>query len=122
MPLCGCSVFSSMENRVPELSLADYTHGEPKAREAFCTQLIHGPQRYGFISLRDHPVSDELLTRAYDLSAEFFALPVEVKRRYVGGPRGYVPFGIEHAKNQALPDLKEFWQLGPERSGSGKAS
>ena len=25
-------------------------------------------------------------------------------------------------KNQTLPDLKEFWQLGPERSGNGKSS
>jgi isopenicillin N synthase-like dioxygenase len=111
-----------MENRIPELSLADYTGAAPATREAFCTQLIHGLKRYGFIILRDHPVSDALLTRAYDLSAAFFAQPEEVKRRYIAGPRGYVPFGVEHAKYQPLPDLKEFWQLGPERTGHGKAS
>jgi isopenicillin N synthase-like dioxygenase len=111
-----------MDNRVPELSLADYTRGTPAARKAFCTQLIQGLKRYGFIVLRDHPVSDALLTRAYELSAAFFAQPEAEKRRYVGGPRGYVPFGVEHAKNQTLPDLKEFWQLGPERTGDARTS
>jgi isopenicillin N synthase-like dioxygenase len=111
-----------MESRVPELSLADYTRGAATARDAFCADLTHGLKRYGFIILVDHPVSDALLTRAYDLSAAFFAQPEDIKRRYVGGPRGYVPFGTEHAKNQTLPDLKEFWQLGPERAGGESRS
>jgi isopenicillin N synthase-like dioxygenase len=28
--------------------------------------------------------------------------------------RGYTPFGVEHAKNNAHADLKEFWQIGRE--------
>jgi isopenicillin N synthase-like dioxygenase len=104
-----------MENRVPELSLAEYTHGDAGARSAFSGALMQGLQRYGFIILRDHPVSTALLDRAYDLSAAFFAQDETIKRRYVGGPRGYVPFRTEHAKNHELADLKEFWQIGPER-------
>ena len=104
-----------MDNRVPELSLADYTHGTPGARETFSRQLMQGLQRYGFIILRDHPVSTALLDQAYALSAAFFAQPEDDKRRYIGGPRGYAPFRTEHAKNRATADLKEFWQIGPER-------
>jgi isopenicillin N synthase-like dioxygenase len=104
-----------METRVPELSLADYTHGEAHARDAFSRELMRGLQRYGFIVLRDHPVPAALLDQAYELSAAFFAQPEETKRRYVRGPRGYAPFRTEHAKNRAAADLKEFWQIGPER-------
>jgi isopenicillin N synthase-like dioxygenase len=105
-----------MSDGVPELSLSDYTRGNAAAREAFSSALMSGLQRYGFIILRDHPVSVELLDEAYALSAELFAQPESVKQRYVGGVRGYTPFRTEHAKNHAVPDLKEFWQIGPERS------
>ena len=50
-----------MYQRVPELSLADYTQGTYRVRDAFCTELMRGLQRYGFIILRDHPVSIQLL-------------------------------------------------------------
>jgi isopenicillin N synthase-like dioxygenase len=105
-----------MQQRVPELSLADYTHGEAAQRETFRTELVRGLKRYGFVTLRDHPVSMQLLDTAYRLSTALFALPEETKQRYVGGPRGYVPFRTERAKNRSVPDLKEFWQIGPERA------
>jgi isopenicillin N synthase-like dioxygenase len=103
------------ENRVPTLSLADYTSGGAAKRAAFSKELMRGFQRYGFIILKDHPVSTELLDKAYDLSVAFFAQPEEEKRKYIGGQRGYTPFGVEHAKDRTAPDLKEFWQIGPER-------
>ena len=102
--------------RVPELSLADYTQGTHRARDAFCDELTRGLQRYGFIILRDHPVSMTLLDEAYRLSAELFAQPEEIKNRYIGGPRGYAPFRTERARQRSVPDLKEFWQIGPERT------
>jgi isopenicillin N synthase-like dioxygenase len=102
-------------DRVPELSLAAYQRGEPGARDAFSSALMQGLQRYGFIVLRDHPVPTALLDAAYELSVAFFAQPETEKLRYVRGPRGYVPFRTERAKDHAVPDLKEFWQVGPER-------
>ena len=107
-----------MANRVPELRLADYTSGTPDQRQAFCEQLLQGLQRYGFITLSGHPIRGELLEEAYRLSAAFFAQPEAVKREYAsGGTRGYIPFRTERAKNRSVPDLKEFWQIGPEDSG-----
>jgi isopenicillin N synthase-like dioxygenase len=111
-----------MQVGVPELSLANYTHGSPEQRDEFCVELMRGLQRYGFIILRDHPVSMQLLDEAYRLSAALFAQPEPDKQRYVGGTRGYVPFRTERAKNRSVPDLKEFWQIGPERSGNSSAT
>jgi len=108
-----------MQAGVPELRLADYRGGDPHAREAFSTALMHGLQRYGFVILSEHAVPSVLIDKAYALSAQFFAQAEENKRRYVGGTRGYAPFRTEHAKNQAVPDLKEFWQIGPEASAVG---
>ena len=61
--------------RVPELSLKAFTHGDAKKRAEFIDALMEGFQYFGFIILKDHGVSTELLARAYKLSAEFFALP-----------------------------------------------
>jgi isopenicillin N synthase-like dioxygenase len=108
-----------MAARVPELSLADYLHGDPPVREAFSNALMLGLQRYGFIVLRDHRVASTLIDAAYALTARFFAQPEAVKRCYIAGARGYAPFRTEHARHQTVPDLKEFWQIGPEPSDRG---
>ncbi len=104
-------------DRVPELSLNSFVHGEAAERHAFIDALMEGFQHFGFIILKDHAVSRELLARAYQLSREFFDRPLDEKMRYYAGPqgqRGYTPFGREHAKDAKVADLKEFWHVGRE--------
>ncbi|WP_306252945.1 isopenicillin N synthase family oxygenase [Parvularcula sp. IMCC14364] len=104
---------------VPELSLASYTHGDAAARAAFADALYEGFRYFGFIILRDHGISEDLLNRAYRASENFFALPEAEKMKCdsgVGGQRGYTAFGREHAKGSSASDLKEFWHVGREFS------
>jgi isopenicillin N synthase-like dioxygenase len=103
-----------MTRRVPELSLAQYTQGSAADRAAFEGALFAGLQDYGFIILADHGVAETLLDAAYAMAQQFFALPEAVKQASNGGLRGYTPFGTEHAKNHAVPDLKEFYSVGRE--------
>ncbi len=98
--------------KVPELSLAQFIQGDAAARAAFSDVLSAGLRDYGFIILTDHNVPLDLLARAYQAAVDVFALPDAEKRRFAGGLRGYTPFGVEHAKNNPTPDLKEFWQIG----------
>jgi isopenicillin N synthase-like dioxygenase len=55
------------------------------------------------------------------MAQQFFAQDSTVKEASNGGLRGYTPFGTEHAKDHAVPDLKEFYSVGreaaPERDG-----
>lgn len=101
-----------MTRRVPELSLNDFTAGDPVAKTRFSKALSEGLRDYGFIVLTEHNVPVPLLEGAYALAVETFALPLDEKQRYAGGLRGYTPFGVEHAKDNPHPDLKEFWQIG----------
>ncbi|MCB2113195.1 MAG: 2-oxoglutarate and iron-dependent oxygenase domain-containing protein [Parvularculaceae bacterium] len=104
-------------NRVPELSLNSFVLGDGAARRAFIADLMEGFQHFGFIILKDHGIKPELLARAYQLSKEFFARPLERKMACFAGPdgqRGYTPFGREHAKDAKVADLKEFWHVGRE--------
>lgn len=104
-------------DRVPELSLKAFTHGDDASRKEFEAALYEGFKYFGFIILKDHNVSRELLAGAYRLSEAFFAAPTETKMKYeagVDGQRGYTAFGTEHAKDSDHPDLKEFWHVGRE--------
>jgi isopenicillin N synthase-like dioxygenase len=102
--------------RVPELSLNSYIEGSSNDRSRFVDQFFNGLKDYGFIVLKDHPIPDALLNKAYNLVQELFALSTTEKMQYAiadkGFQRGYTPFGKEHAKDSPVMDLKEFWHVG----------
>ncbi|HEY9216720.1 MAG TPA: 2-oxoglutarate and iron-dependent oxygenase domain-containing protein [Phenylobacterium sp.] len=101
---------------VPELSLNAFTEGDPAARAGFSKALFEGLETFGFVVLIDHGVDPDLLFRAYGQAEHLFSRPEVEKLQYANGLRGYVPFGVEHAKDSHRPDLKEFWQIGREPS------
>lgn len=83
--------------------------------EGFSRRLGDSFVRYGFCVIAHHDLDLPRIDRALEASRAFFALPEEVKRRYVtgvGGQRGYTPFGVETAKDSQHFDLKEFWHTG----------
>ena len=84
--------------------------------QSFAEKLGRSFEDYGFAIIADHGIPEELIHRAEEKAKAFFALPDEVKRKYLiersGGARGYTPFGIETAKGARAHDLKEFWHVG----------
>jgi isopenicillin N synthase-like dioxygenase len=101
--------------QVPVLDIRDF-RGPEQAR--FVAALGEGFTRYGFVSLLGHQIGPALSEPCYRAIQAFFALPESVKRKYVvpggAGARGYTPFGVETAKDQTVPDLKEFFHVGRE--------
>jgi len=99
---------------VASVSLTD----ADKDSDAFAEELGNSFVEYGFAIVRDHGIPQQLIDRAEELSKQFFALPDEVKKKYLipggGGARGYTAFGIETAKGATSFDLKEFWHVGRE--------
>jgi isopenicillin N synthase-like dioxygenase len=109
---------NNTKRQVPELSLLSFKNGTANDRATFVNDIMRGLKEYGFITLKDHPISKAAMDSAYAKVAQFFSLPVEEKIRFIcdegGGQRGYTGFGKEHAKTSSLPDLKEFWHVGRE--------
>ena len=101
-------------DNIASVSLKDADR-DPKA---FSGELGRSFEEYGFAIVRDHGIPQGLIERAEQLSKQFFALPEEVKRKYLipgsGGARGYTAFGVETAKGAQAFDLKEFWHVGRE--------
>lgn len=100
------------DDKIASVSLKD-ADGDP---DAFAQQLGQSFEDYGFAIIADHGIPDELIHRAEEKAKAFFALPDDIKSRYLiagsGGARGYTPFGIETAKGAKAHDLKEFWHVG----------
>lgn len=102
-----------MGETVPVLDLGRFESD----RERFVAETGQAYRHFGFCGFTNHGIPDQTIEQAYAAFRAFFALPSDVKNRYRSGPggqRGYTPFGIEQARDGAVPDLKEFWHVGRE--------
>lgn len=104
-----------MQN-IPKLDLRKFTHGNDSEKAQFVQELGNAYEEIGFVAIKNHGVSNELLEQLYSVVKAFFDMPSEIKEKYDdsdgGGQRGYTGFGKEHAKNRNVGDLKEFWHFG----------
>jgi isopenicillin N synthase-like dioxygenase len=101
---------------VPSLDLADFISGDAQRKAKFVADLGSAYENIGFVSIKNHGLSDDLVANLYGSIQKFFALPDEVKKQYeimeLAGQRGYISKGREKAKDHAVADLKEFYHVG----------
>ncbi len=112
--------FQTMNQTIPAVDLAHFTHGTPEQRAAFVQALGKAYEDVGFVAVKNHGLSDQLRDALYESVKTFFSLPREIKEKYevkeLAGQRGYTSFGREKAKDSVVADLKEFWHFGQEVS------
>jgi isopenicillin N synthase-like dioxygenase len=104
-----------MQN-IPSVDLRDFLSGDPERKQKFVNEIGKAYEEIGFVALKGHFLNDTLVEGLYSEVRNFFNLPLAVKEQYeipgIGGQRGYVSFGKEHAKGRKEGDLKEFWHFG----------
>ena len=107
-------------NKIPSVDLADFLSDDLNRKQNFVNEIGSAYEDIGFVSLRNHFLDDALVSNLYKEVKAFFALDLAKKKKYeiegLGGQRGYVSFGKEHAKGKKEGDLKEFWHFGQEPS------
>lgn len=103
---------------IPVVDLSKFRNGTPQEHRDFVEALGKAFHEVGFVSVINHGISKSLIDNFYSAAKAFFALPVDVKKKYenpiFAGQRGYTSFGKEHAKHTQVADLKEFFQIGQE--------
>lgn len=103
---------------IPSVDLADFLSGDASRKAHFVEQLGKAYTGIGFVALKNHLLSEELVEDLYREVQAFFSLDEATKKSYevpgLAGQRGYVSFGKEHAKDSNAGDLKEFWHFGQE--------
>jgi len=101
---------------IPVVDLAEFLSGDPARKQKFVNELGKAYEEVGFVAVKNHGISDDLIADMYKHVQAFFAQDLSVKKRYeipeLAGQRGYTSFGREHAKGSDAPDLKEFYQHG----------
>ncbi|MHA7059194.1 isopenicillin N synthase family dioxygenase [Aquimarina sp. M1] len=111
-------------NNIPSVDLADFLSDDSSRKKKFVDEIGKAYEEIGFVALKNHFLSDDLVEELYKEVKAFFALPLEDKKKYeiegLGGQRGYISFGKEHAKGKKEGDLKEFWHFGQEPSEDAK--
>jgi len=112
-----------MQN-IPSVDLRDFLSDDPKRKQKFVNEIGSAYETIGFVALKGHFLDDKLVDNLYSEVRNFFDLPIETKSKYeipsIGGQRGYVSFGKEHAKGRSAGDLKEFWHFGQYLSEDSK--
>lgn len=107
-----------MTRAIPLVDLSKFVNGSAADRTAFVQELGDAFHNIGFVGVINHGIPKKLIDDFYAASKRFFALPVDVKKKYevpgMAGQRGYTAFGKEHAKQSQVADLKEFFQIGQE--------
>lgn len=102
--------------QIPVLNMRHYTEGTPEQKAQFVRTWGEGLRELGFVAIENHHVDHALIRRTYALFEQFYALPKATKEKYAreGGQRGFTGFMKEHAKDNSVGDLKEFWHVGRE--------
>ena len=110
--------------KIPSVDLRDFLSDDPARKQKFVNEIGKAYEDIGFVALKGHFLDDKLVENLYAEVRNFFNLPVETKEKYeipgIGGQRGYVSFGKEHAKGRSAGDLKEFWHFGQYVSEGSK--
>jgi len=115
-----------LKSGIPSVDLSDFISDNQERKQKFVNEIGKAYEDIGFVALKGHFLSEELVKNLYESVRRFYALPVEVKQKYhiegIGGQRGYTAFGKEHAKGRTEGDLKEFWHFGQYVPEHEKAS
>jgi isopenicillin N synthase-like dioxygenase len=110
--------------QIPSVDLRDFLSDDPARKQKFVNEIGRAYEDIGFVALKGHFLDDKLVGDLYSEVRNFFTLPLETKEKYeipgIGGQRGYVSFGKEHAKGRSAGDLKEFWHFGQYVSKGSK--
>lgn len=106
-----------------------FLNGSPSERTETAKAILHAFRTAGFVYIKNHAVSRETVARTFELSAKFFAQPIDAKTKLsVTSPeanRGYLRQGREKlvrpedydaAGSERTPDgvkeLKESFEIG----------
>jgi isopenicillin N synthase-like dioxygenase len=108
-------------SRVAAIDLRDFVDGaDAGRRRGLVTRLRESMLDVGFVRVVGHGIEPALCRQAHTQFERFFALDGQSKLScggFPGGQRGFTPFGVEHAKDHRVADLKEFYHVGQEHPG-----
>uniref|UniRef100_A0AC35U764 Fe2OG dioxygenase domain-containing protein n=1 Tax=Rhabditophanes sp. KR3021 TaxID=114890 RepID=A0AC35U764_9BILA len=107
---------------IPSVDLREFLSEDSSRKQQFVKDIGAAFSDIGFVALKGHFLENDLVSNLYSEIEQFFQL--ENRSKYeipgIGGQRGFVSFGKEHAKGRSEGDLKEFFHFGQYLSEGSK--
>lgn len=69
-------------NYVPVVDLSDFLSGHAEKRKRFIKELGDANHEVGFVTVKNHGISEKLIEELYREVKAFFSLPSEIKWKY----------------------------------------
>ncbi|KAL2004546.1 hypothetical protein VTN00DRAFT_3431 [Thermoascus crustaceus] len=112
-------------DNIPIIDLAAMSSPDLEEREKLAAQIYDACSRVGFFYIKNHGVTEELISKLHDGAHNFFALPEEQKMDcYIGNSqrfRGFSPLYGEHGDTEIyekkMGNLSEAFDIGYEIAG-----
>jgi isopenicillin N synthase-like dioxygenase len=106
---------------VPVIDIAPYREGTPEGKAAVAELIGQACRDIGFLVVSGHGIPEDLISKTYDVSKEFFELPpsekIKADRPAPDQVRGYSAVGGEGLSysldEPTPPDIKESLSIGP---------
>ena len=67
---------------IPTVDLADFLSNDIKRKQGFVQSLGKAYEEVGFVGVKNHGITDELIRDLYTCTQQFFSLPLDHKRNY----------------------------------------
>ena len=100
---------------IPVIDLAPWFQGNETDQKKVADKVVSACCTSGFLYITNHGVSPELLASVFNVSRQFFDLPLPEKNKVsfeLGNKnRGYIPFGAESSDPNAHRDEKEAYDF-----------
>ncbi len=104
-----------MGNTIPLIDLEQFLSEDKSARDSFVQSLGSALSDIGFVALRGHFLTTDLIEELYLQTKIFFNLPEPVKMKYhvqgLAGQRGYTPSEKKQPKDMHMRILRNFTTL-----------
>jgi isopenicillin N synthase-like dioxygenase len=73
---------TALLDEIPSLDLSDFTSGDPDRKAKFVQDLGTAFNNIGFVSIKNHGLTEELRNKLYESVQAFFKQPDEIKKKY----------------------------------------
>lgn len=87
---------------IPSVDLADFLSDDPKRKQKFVDEIGQAYEEIGFVSLKNHFLSEKLVDQLYTEIKAFFALSDDIKKKYeredIGGQQRLYFFWKRNSK------------------------
>ena len=90
---------------IPVVNLADFLSGDENKKNSFVQSLGKAYEDVGFVAVKNHGITDELISDLYKYVQQFFSLPLD-KKEFMKSPNSPDKEAIHRLEKNMQKEVK----------------